>query len=132
MLGAYDRFSDSKNVAQGDNFMIDLSNTRAAWGADNFSDVLKNEMRTVAPDLLPLYIKSAQGGMMDFNDISVSILSVDESEKTFKVMLGIFFTELIGGCNCDDDPTPVNSWGKLEIAINRKQAATDFSLLEQS
>jgi len=110
--------------------MIDLSNTRAAWGNENFSDVLKNEMRTVAPDLLPLYIKSVQGGMMDFNDISVSILSIEESNTAFYLVVGIFFTELIGGCNCDDDPTPVNSWGKLDITINRRVSATNFVLVE--
>lgn len=112
--------------------MVDLSNTRAAWGADNFSDVLKNEMRTIAPDLLPLYIESAQGGLMDFNDISISILSATENEKTLDLKVGLFYTELVGGCNCDDDPTPVNSWGTLEIIIERKTAATYFSLLDQS
>ena len=49
------------------------------------------------------------GGYIDQESFSLNILTIDKHFETFEVKLGLFFNEIIGGCNCSEEPfTEVN------------------------
>ena len=50
------------------------------------------------------------------------------------VKAGIFYTGIIAGCSCADDPTPLdeqNEYCELELNINKETAETTIVLLEE-
>ena len=59
------------------------------------------------------------------------ILGVAEEPECIRVRAGIFYTGVISGCNCADDPSPVdeqNEYCVVQIDINRTTAESTVSL----
>jgi hypothetical protein len=102
-----------------------------AWSGTDFSQVLKDEIESLGPGVLPLQQCTTQGGNIDDSDISVSVLSCGESGDTITAKLGIFFTEVVGGCNCHDDPVRENGYCEIGISIDMQTAIARLSPLSQ-
>jgi hypothetical protein len=50
------------------------------------------------------------------------------------VKLGVFYTGIIAGCNCADDPTPIDTqteYALISLRIDKQTAEADFSLLAE-
>ena len=61
------------------------------------------------------------------------IISVADDPDHIHVKAGIFYTGIIAGCSCADDPTPVDEqaeYCEVRLEINKATAATAISLLE--
>ena len=97
---------------------IDLPLTLQAWPAGNVKHVLKNELESLTAGSLPLHEYTTQGGMVDDNNIAVSVFSVEELGDGLQAKVGVFFTEIVGGCNCHDDPVGENAYAELVLRIN--------------
>ena len=67
------------------------------------------------------------GSLVDDRNISASVLSVEQDQDRFLARVGIFFTEIVGGCNCSDDPLEVNAYCVLEVAISRRDGVAKFT-----
>ena len=64
--------------------------------------------------------------MIDDNNISASVLGVEQTADHLTARVGVFFTEIVGGCNCNDDPAEANAYCVIEVRIDR---ATGIAVL---
>ena len=102
--------------------MIQLANTLDAWGTPDFSDRLKAEIENLDINLLPLQQELSSSSYVTSKNIEVMILGAGETEGLIKAKAGIFYSGIIAGCNCADDPTPVdeiNEYCEVVIDIDK-------------
>jgi hypothetical protein len=113
--------------------MIQLSKSAAAWGSPEFNDVLKGELGKLCIHQLPLQQGlSGSNHAMDCRVEAMIISSTDDAEH-IHVKAGIFYSGIIAGCSCADDPTPVDEqseYCEVQLDINKETAETVITLLE--
>jgi len=113
--------------------MIILPQIVQVFGSDNFKKVAKEEIQNIDPELLPLQQVLSHSSYVADTAISVIILNVNEEKDTLQIKTGIFYSGIIAGCNCADDPTPVdeqNEYCELQFVVNKKTAETNVKLLK--
>lgn len=109
---------------------IRLAHCLEAAGSTDFADCLARALKALPAGSLPLQGGCDQGGLADDSDISASVLSVDQTEDCMVARVGVFFTEIVGGCNCNDDPLEANAYCVLEVAVDRIDGATVLTPLK--
>ena len=112
--------------------MIRMSRALEAWGTQDFCDVVKQELMRLKVDQLPLQEAISQGNYVLDEPISVMNVKADESGETIRARAGIFFLTVIAGCNCADDPTPVekiNEYCEILVNIDKKTALVSVDLI---
>jgi len=100
-----------------------------AWNTEDFLQVLKAEMRKLDSGVLPLFEGTTQGGQVDDSDIAITLLNASRNEAAVWLDVGVFFSEIVGGCSCGDDPVAGNAYCELRIRIDRATATADFRSL---
>lgn len=113
--------------------MISLHNTLRAFGTAEFNTVLKSDIEQLKAEHLPLQQGLTVGNYALDNKIQAMILHVSDDEEYIHAKIGIFYTSIIGGCSCADDPTPVdenNEYCDVMCDINKKTAAATIRLLK--
>ena len=114
--------------------MIRLAKSLNAWGTSDFNDVLKKEIGQLTAEQLPLQQGLSTGSYAIDNQLDVMILGVFEEESFIRATAGIFYAGIIAGCNCADDPTPVNEhseYCEVRLEINKLTAETTVTLLTE-
>lgn len=55
---------------------------------------------------LPLDTATTQGGWVDYQSLEVTVVSITSAPGSLvtEIRLIVWFEELVGGCNCGDDP----------------------------
>jgi hypothetical protein len=43
--------------------------------------------------------------------------------ERIEIVVGVFFTEIVGGCSCGDEPVAVNGYVELSLRIERVDGA---------
>ena len=81
---------------------------------------------------LPLHEACTQGGMVDDSGLSISVLRHVTSDTHVTLRLGVFFAEIVGGCNCHDDPIATHSYALLGLRIARDDGGAEFQLLSEA
>ena len=109
---------------------ISLRHCLEAADAESFKQRLAAALNALPGGNLPLHAGCEQGGLVDDSNISASVLSVEQDKDRFLARVGIFFTEIVGGCNCNDDPLEVNAYCVLEVAISRRDGVAKFTPLQ--
>ena len=110
--------------------MVTYTQSIQNFQSDIFKHDFKYFIENISPGILPLFKCTSQGGIVDESNISASVLSITESFDTINVKTAIFFTEIVGGCNCADDPVSVNAYGELVIGINKLSKEVSFSVID--
>ncbi|MDH5191022.1 MAG: glucosamine--fructose-6-phosphate aminotransferase [Gammaproteobacteria bacterium] len=109
--------------------MPDFQKSVEAWGTKQFSQVLKCEIESLASGILPLDKATTQGGVVEDHNITVTILGSVEDESTIIAKAGVFFGEIVGGCNCSEEPVTHNVYCEIEVFINKISSKADIQLL---
>ncbi len=112
--------------------MIRLTKVLNAWGVSDFKETLKHEVESMDADLLPLQQGLSQSSYTSGENFCVIVLDVSEESDFIRAKTGIFYTGIIAGCSCADDPTPVNEiteYCEVQFDINKKTADTVVTLL---
>lgn len=112
--------------------MIRFQNSLNAWGKPDFEAVLKQEIAQMDPLRLPLQQGLSIGSHVTDRPISATIIRTHEDEGVIRVKAGIFYTSIIAGCSCADDPTPIdenNEYCEVQFDIDRMTAMTSVKLL---
>lgn len=112
--------------------MIRLPLTLAAWGTPAFADQLKQELAGLGADDLPLQQGLASGSYAQDGNLGVMLLGVAEAPGAIRAKVGVFYQGVIAGCNCADDPTPIDTiseYCELQLEIDRESAETRVILL---
>ena len=113
--------------------MIHLPRSLEAWNTPGFQETLKDEIAHLDPVLLPLQEGLSQASYTSGNNISVLILNVSETAESIHVKTGIFYTGIIAGCSCADDPTPVSEiteYCEVQFDIDKQAGETKVTLLQ--
>ncbi len=114
--------------------MIGLPKSLEAWGTPGFRDVLKQEIEQLDAGLLPLQQGLSRSSYVTERPFQAMLLGADEAAGSIQVRAGIFYTGVIAGCSCADDPTPVdelNEYCEVLLVIDRHTAEATVSLSEE-
>lgn len=82
---------------------------------------------------LPLQQGMSQGSHAMDKPVSVMIIRVSDDQDRIHVRAGIFYTGIIAGSCCADDPTPVDEhaeYCEIRLDIDKATARTAVSLLD--
>jgi len=112
--------------------MFYLSLSLQAWNTTCFNDVFKKEVCSLNADALPLQQGLAHSSYANADNLSITILKIEHDAVKILVKAGLFYTGIIAGCNCADDPTSVdenNEYCEAVFSINKKTAETTVSLI---
>ena len=114
--------------------MLRLTKALSAWGTPDFKDVLKKEIEQLDANQLPLQQGISAGNYVLGDKFSVMILGVSEEKDFIHARAGIFYTSIIAGCSCADDPTPISElseYCEVRLDIDKKTAETTVVLLTE-
>ena len=112
--------------------MLQLTKELNAWGTAGFNETLKHEIAHLNADSLPLQQGLSQGSYTTGANLSVIVLSVSDEANFIRAKTGIFYTSIIAGCSCADDPTPISElteYCEVLFDIDKKTAETTVTLL---
>jgi hypothetical protein len=114
--------------------MIRLPNALNAWGTPEFREVLKQEIEQLDAAHLPLQQGLSGSSHVTARPFQAMILSVREEPTLILVRLGVFYTGTVAGCNCADDPSPIdeqNEYCVVQLGIDRLTADATVTLLAE-
>lgn len=112
--------------------MIQLPNALHAWGTPEFEAVLKQEIEQLDARQLPLQQGLTVSSHVTDRPFQAMIIGASEEAGLIRAKAGIFYTGVIAGCSCADDPTPIdelNEYCMVQFCINRTTAETTVTLL---
>lgn len=113
--------------------MIKLPAALAAWGGADFKDTLKRELEDLEPARLPLQQAVSTTSYALDERITAIVHGAEAGPGVIRARVGVFFSGLVPGCSCADDPTPVepqNQYCELAVAIDRATAIATVMVLE--
>ena len=98
-----------------------LAESLRAWGTPGFSTVMKQALERLQPGQLPLENTLQYGSYVNHDSISVMIIRAGEKDGVVDVLAGLFFTSMLTGCSCADDPSSdveYSEYSELQISFN--------------
>jgi hypothetical protein len=111
---------------------VRLPDALRAWGSEGFNQVIRAELERLSHHLLPLQQALRQTSQVSEEPFQVMILRTQETAGELLVKAGVFYTGVVAGCGCADDPTPlgpVTEHCTLEIRLDRATGTASFRLL---
>lgn len=111
---------------------IHLPKSLAAEGSSDFSPALKHELEAQAARL-PLQQALAGSSTVSSERIEVMVIRHEADADRIRAKVGVFFSGIVAGCSCADDPTPVearNEYCELLVDIDRRTAAADVRIVQ--
>ncbi len=114
--------------------MFFLSKTRDSWQQPDFTDTFKQEVAELEHEHLPLQQGLSLSSYVSHEKVSAIIQNANDDENSIHIKAGIFYTGIIAGCSCSDDPTPLdtqNEYCELRFVINKENAQTTVSLISE-
>ncbi|MFA7239551.1 MAG: hypothetical protein WC091_05510 [Sulfuricellaceae bacterium] len=112
--------------------MAYLTKSLAAWGSADFSSILKQEIEQLGGGQLPLQQGLTVSSIALDNRLEAMVLGVSEQAGAIRARVGLFYTGMIAGCSCADDPTPAalqNEYCEVQVDIDKATAETRITLL---
>lgn len=109
-----------------------LSTSLKAWNTENFIAHFKQEVSLLDPHLLPLQQGLSLSSYVSNDKVTAVINRTKENSSHINIYTSIFYTGIIAGCSCSDDPTPQdtqNEYCELCFSINKLTAETTVTLL---
>ena len=113
--------------------MPTLSKALAAWGTPGFDAVLKEEVRQLGVEGLPLQEGLAQGSYTSGDNLQVSVIGAVETAHALEAKAGLFYTSILPGCACEGDPTPMSDlpeYCEVSIVIDKGSGEARIELLQ--
>jgi hypothetical protein len=112
--------------------MLRLPESVKAWNTPEFRDVVKREIEALDAAALPLQQGLARTSHVTDKPFHAMFLAADETDGKLRVKVGIFYSGIIAGCSCADDPTPideVNEYCVVQFDIDSATAEATVALL---
>ena len=107
---------------------IQLPDSVRNWNSADFSSSFKREIQGLPSGTLPLQSRGMQNGLVDDSDLSLILLQTTETGDMYKIRTGVFFSEVIGGCSCGDEPVAENAYCELWVRIHKTTAEASIFL----
>lgn len=112
--------------------MFQLPKSLVAWNTPAFNGVLCEEIEQLDVELLPLQQGLTSGSYVVDTPRKAMVLGASTTASSIQVRAGVFYSSIIAGCNCADDPTPVDEsaeYCEIQLDIDRNTAAATVKLL---
>lgn len=112
--------------------MLKLIKTAQAINSNNIKQIAKQEIQKINKDLLPLQQGLSLSSYVGKSEINVVILNIESETDIIKIKAGVFYTGIIAGCSCSDDPGPTDEqteYCELQFDIDKNTAETNIILL---
>ncbi|MDG6772722.1 hypothetical protein QCB45_00065 [Thiomicrorhabdus sp. ZW0627] len=113
--------------------MIQLTDSIKAWNSADFKPRFIAEVQRLDGTKLPLQAGLSLSSYALFDDFKVVVLNTDEDADSIFVKAGLFYTGIISGCSCADDPTPQdeqNEYCEVMFNIEKNTGFTSVSLID--
>ncbi len=113
--------------------MMHLPETLKAWETPDFRTALKQELEQLPPGKLPLQQGLSQSSYALDSPVTAVLIGAESLPDRLQIRAGIFYQGIIAGCNCADDPTPVeaqNEYCEVLIVIDRRSAEASIRLAD--
>ena len=107
-----------------------LANALQKWPHESWKFALKREIESLPSDSLPLEAAVTRCGIVDDDNISVTVINTSQNSTSITATVGVFFTEIVAGCVCGEDPTAENAYCELLVRIDKITAAADITLIQ--
>jgi hypothetical protein len=110
--------------------MLHLPEAARAWGTSAFAAALKAELADRGSEL-PLQQAASLTSSVTDDRIEALLLDAAENGGRIHARVGIFFSGIVAGCSCADDPTPVEpvqEYCELRLSIDPTTGATAVDL----
>ena len=94
-----------------------------------FKSQIIEQLQQLTLEQLPLQQSLQLGNQALNDDTQFMIINIHRSPTHIDIDLGIFFTSVISGCNCADDPSPIdklNEYTEWTLAIDLNTGAAGF------
>jgi hypothetical protein len=109
-----------------------LSNSLKRWGQPDFNRTLQAELEQLNGNELPLQEALASASYASYDKRQVMVIGASADAVWIHVRAGIFYAGVVAGCNCADDPTPVEEsieYCEVAIDIDRVTAEAEITLI---
>lgn len=108
-----------------------LKQSVQAWRTNDYEATLKQELCSLPGGALPLHLATEQGGMVDDSAITVSVLNSTEQDMQLHTRVYVFFDEIVGGCNCHDDPVASKMQCEMLVSIDMNTGNASFNMVNE-
>jgi hypothetical protein len=109
--------------------MIHLPKALQARGSPAFETVLRQEIEALDVCLLPLQQGLTSSSHVVDRPFQVRIIGVHDDTAGLRIRVGIFYSGVIGGCSCADDPTPIDEISEYcELSFDLDPATAEASV----
>ena len=113
---------------------MNFSNAAHAWGTPTFESVLKRDVEALSASELPLQQGLSVTSYALDETFEAMVIGAREYGSGIRAKVGIFFSGLVAGCSCADDPTPVEAQREycvLRFDIDRATGEATVILVEE-
>lgn len=113
--------------------VIKLTKSLAAWRTPKFAAAFKLEVASLEAEQLPLQAALTHSSHVADEQIEVVILQSDELDTAIRIKTGIFFSGIVAGSCCADDPSGICSqpeYCELEFSIDKLTADTEVAVVD--
>ena len=112
--------------------MIRLTNSLNTWGSPAFENSFRDEIEALDSEHLPLQQGLTQSSYVSDRGFSIVILNSFDTAGVIQVKTGVFYSGVIAGSCCSDDPTPLNEqteYCEMQVEISKSTAEAKITLL---
>ncbi len=105
--------------------MFFLAQSLAAFDSDYFDATFKLELSTQDAFARLLQQSMQFGSCALLDDVEIMINRVEADDAQIHIGTSVFYHSIIAGCNCADDPSPVETnreYVEISITIDRVSA----------
>lgn len=113
------------------NHIVTLTDSVKAWGTENFKFIFLQEVTSLGNKYLPLQQGLTSSSVALDDSLKLIIISSNNNDTSVTFKLGAFYTGIISGCSCSDDPTPtdvVNEYCEFKIKLDLTSGEACISL----
>jgi len=116
---------------------LNLSLLLPLWGRADFiprlTHILENLSETDSLAVLPLQQGLTQSSMALTKNIKIILVKCQEAPETYTTTGHIFYYGVVAGCNCADDPSPIEpipEYCAFSLSINKQNGDSQISLID--
>jgi len=87
---------------------LNLKHLLVAWNTPWFESQLKQSIESLSYQELPLQQGLSYSSYALDDSIQMVLMSSQEIEQALHLKLGLFYSGVVAGCNCANDPSPID------------------------
>ena len=109
-----------------------LPKTLRALHSPDVQSVLNLELEELDAHELPLQQGLTRSSHVADDPFRIVVIGLSDDGERVCARVGVFYTGIIAGCSCADDPTPVEGlqeYCELLVEIDKASAEATFTLL---